>query len=130
MYANYDIEKAIHYFKEVSCFNNQYAKNNLEIIYKTGQGVPPNPYGSIVYFEEAIRQKNDKVAMFNLAHIYFYEEAGISNLDKAIELLVKSALKNTIYSLELLCLAVIKKYESLDIFTINEDFHKIAGCCH
>ncbi|KAK8836532.1 hypothetical protein M9Y10_037792 [Tritrichomonas musculus] len=123
--TNYDIEKAIHYFKEVSCFNNQYAKNNLGIIYKTGQGVEANPSGSIVYFEEAIRQKSDKVAMFNLAHIYFYEEAGISNLDKAIELLVKSTLQNTIYSLDLLCLAVIKKYESPDIFKIYDFFRTI-----
>ena len=125
LYVDYDIEKAIHYFKEVSCFNNQYAKNNLGIIYKTGQGVEANPSGSIVYFEEAIRQKSDEVAMFNLAHIYFYEEAGISNLDKAIELLVKSSLQNTIYSLDLLCLAVIKKYESPDIFKIEKDFSMI-----
>ena len=125
LHIDYDIEKAIYYFKEVSCFNNQYAKNNLGIIYKTGQGVPPNPSGSIVYFEEAIRQKDDEVAMFNLAHIYFYEEAGISNLEKAIELLVKSALKNLIHSLHLLCLAVIKKYESPDIFKIKKDFSMI-----
>ena len=125
LYTDYDIQQTSHSFKEVSCFNSQYAKNNLGIIYKTGQGVKANPSGSIVYFEEAIRQKNDEVAMFNLAHIYFYEEAGISNLKKAIELLVKPAIKGVIHSLDLLCLAVIKKYESPDIYKINEDFRTI-----
>ncbi|KAK8885296.1 hypothetical protein M9Y10_040742 [Tritrichomonas musculus] len=125
LYIDYDIQQTIHSFKEVSCFNGQSAKSNLGIIYKTGQRVKANPSGSFVYFEEAIRQKNDEVAMFNLAHIYFYEEAGISNLKKAIELLLKPAIKGVIHSLDLLCLAVIKKYESPDIYKINEDFRTI-----
>ena len=33
------------------------------------------------YLKEAIRQKNDAVAMFNLAHIYLYENSSISNID-------------------------------------------------
>lgn len=33
--VEYSIQKAIHYIKKASCFNDQYSKNNLGIIYKT-----------------------------------------------------------------------------------------------
>ena len=48
-----------------SCFYNQYAKNNLGVIYKTGKGVTENVYRAIEYFEEAIREKNELVSMFS-----------------------------------------------------------------
>ena len=71
-----DIEKAIHFYKEASTFNNQYAKNNLGIIYKNGFGdnVKKHTGNAIVYFEEAIRKGNDYLSMYNLAHIYIYDE--------------------------------------------------------
>ena len=37
-YIERGIQKAIHYYKEDSSFNDQYAKNNLAIIYKNGYG--------------------------------------------------------------------------------------------
>ena len=125
LFVDYDIEKAIHFFKEASCFNHSQAKNNLGIIYKTGKGVKANPSASIIYFEEAIRQKGDKIAMFNLAHIYFYEEAGISNLDLAIELLINSISGDNECSIVLLCLATVKKYQKLNKSEIIKDFEKI-----
>ena len=125
LYVTFDIEKAIHYFKEASCFNHSRAKNNLGIIYKAGKGVSANSYNSVVYFEEAIRQKGDEVAMFNLAHIHLYEEIHKSNLDKAIELLVKPTIKEIEFSFDLLCLAVIKKYEVLNESEIEKCFEKI-----
>lgn len=88
LHVKYSIDKAIHYFKEASCFNHSQAKNNLGIIYKTWKGVPANPHASIVYF----RQRGDDVAMFDLAHLHFYEEIDKTNLDTAIELLVKSTI--------------------------------------
>ena len=55
---NRNIKKAIQYYKEASSFNNQYAKNNLGIIYKYGyDDVDGDVSISIEYFEEAIRQK-------------------------------------------------------------------------
>ena len=45
-----------------------------------------------MFFEEAIRQKGNDVAMFDLAHLHFYEEIDKTNLDTAIELLVKSTI--------------------------------------
>ncbi|KAK8839265.1 hypothetical protein M9Y10_032196 [Tritrichomonas musculus] len=125
IYVDYDINKAIHYFKEASCFNNHYAKNNLGIIYKTGKGVSQNVFGAIEYLKEAISQHNDGVAMFNLAHIYFYEEAGFIDIDKAIELLVKSANEKVEYSIDLLCLAVVKKYPMLDVSEVIKEFEQI-----
>ena len=76
-----------------------------------------NPYNSVVYFEEAIRQKGDEVAM--------YEEIHKSNLDKAIKLLVKPTIKEIEFSFDLLCLAVIKKYEVLNESEIEKCFEKI-----
>ncbi|KAK8837097.1 hypothetical protein M9Y10_037150 [Tritrichomonas musculus] len=125
LYVTSDIDKAIHYFKEASCFDHSRAKNNLGIIRKTGKGLPENICNSVEYFEEAIRQKGDEVAMFNLAHIHLYEEFHKSNLDKAIELLVKPAINKIEFSFDLLCLAVIEKYEALNISEIEKDFEKI-----
>lgn len=78
-------------------------------------GVTPNPSESIKCINETIRWYSNPVAMFNLAHIYFYEEAGMSDLNEAFKLLVKSASQNVIYSFELLCLVIIKKYKSLNV---------------
>lgn len=116
---------AIHYFKEVSCFDSQYAKNNLGVIYKTGTGVVANPSGSIVYFEEAIRQKEDPMAMFNLAHIYFFEEAGFFKLSEAIKLLIKSAIHDVPESTDLLCLAVVKKFKPLNKKEVIKEFESV-----
>ncbi|KAK8891536.1 hypothetical protein M9Y10_028749 [Tritrichomonas musculus] len=64
IYAKKDIQKAIHYYKEASSFNNQYSKNNPGIIYKHGDnGIEGKTGNAIVYFEEAIRQKNDYLSM-------------------------------------------------------------------
>ncbi|KAK8890635.1 hypothetical protein M9Y10_035416 [Tritrichomonas musculus] len=126
LYVDFDIEKAIHHFKEASCFNNQYAKNNLAIIYKKGQGLKnTNIFQAKEYLKEAISQKNDPVAMFNLAHIYFFEKEENYNLNESIELLIKSSTQKIIYSIELLCLETIKKYKSTTISDIKNDFKKI-----
>lgn len=107
-----DIKKAIHYYKEASTFNNQYAKNNLGILYKNGyKDIVEKSLGlSIVYFEEAIPQKDDEVSMYNLAHLYFYEDSNKDSIDKSIELLIHSNEKGFLQSKELLCLTLLKKY--------------------
>ena len=120
------IDKAIHYFKEASCFNNELAKNNLGVLFKLGKGVKQNIGQSIEYFNEAIRQENDPVAMFNLAHIYYFEEAGIIDIDKAFDLLIKSSQKQISYSNILLCLVAIKKFKSTDIKRIKKELEKIV----
>lgn len=101
-------------------------KNNLGIIYKKGQGVEPRIVNTIEYFNEAIQQKNDAVAMFNLAHIYFYEEGVQSDLKKAMELIVTSLLSDIPHSLDLLCLIVLKKYQQFSIDDIKKDFENIS----
>ena len=100
-------------------------KNNLGVIYKKGGEIKPNIATSIEYFKEAIHQKSDKIAMFNLAHIYFYEEYGVSDLNKSIELLIKSSKQYFTISIYLLCLALIKKYTHIDISQIQRDFKSI-----
>ncbi|KAK8835022.1 hypothetical protein M9Y10_031760 [Tritrichomonas musculus] len=56
-----NIRQSLHFYKEASSFNNQYATNNLGIIYKNGieNEIEPRLGSSIDYFEEAIRQEND-----------------------------------------------------------------------
>ncbi|KAK8871531.1 hypothetical protein M9Y10_007261 [Tritrichomonas musculus] len=107
-----DINKAIHYYKEASSFNNQYAKNNLGILFKNGykDEVVKNLGLSIEYFKEAICQKDDKVSMYNLAHLYFYEDPIKDSIDKSIELLIHSIEKGFQQSKVLLCLALLKKH--------------------
>ena len=54
-----NILEAIHHNMEASSFNNQFAKNNLGIIYKHGSGeeIKKKLGNAIVFFEEAIHQK-------------------------------------------------------------------------
>ena len=101
-----DINKAIRFYKEASNFNNQFAKNNLGVIYKNGFD-NPNINLSIEYFNEAIHQKKDKVAMYNLACLYFDINEEKS---KIIELLFQSSNQNFYPSKELLCLTLINEF--------------------
>ncbi|KAK8836973.1 hypothetical protein M9Y10_037009 [Tritrichomonas musculus] len=105
-----NIEEAIHYYKEASSFNNQYAKNNLGIIYKHGYGSIKGKAGNaIVYFEEAIRQKNDYLSMYNLAHIHMYDETIKQDIDLSIDLLIRSS-SMFFHSKILLCILLIRKF--------------------
>ena len=64
--------------------------------------------------KEAIKQKNDSLAMYNLSHIYIYENPTKSNIDKAIELLIKSS-HNFKPSRALLSISFILKYQKVNI---------------
>lgn len=91
--------RSIHFYKEASSLNIQYSKNNLGIIFKRGfeDEIKPRLGSSIDYFEEAIRQKNDKVSMHNLGHLYLYEEPIKQSLDKSIDLLMQLLNKKNIW---------------------------------
>ncbi|KAK8839738.1 Receptor-interacting serine/threonine-protein kinase 1 [Tritrichomonas musculus] len=117
-YVDQDIEKAVHYYKEGSSFNDQYAKNNLGIIYKNGfhGEIQPKIGLAIEYFEEAIRQKNDAVSMYNLSNIYIYDDRVNQNIDKSIELLIRSFNQGFQPSLYLLIIALIKKVNDFNYF--------------
>ena len=118
-----DIEDAIHFYKEASSFNNQYAKNNLGIIYKRGYYQNQSRVGnSIIYFEEAIHQKNDYLAMYNLVHIYMYDDTIKHDSNKLIELLIKSS-KKFQHTFILLCLFLIKEF-GFNIEIIKEEIGK------
>ena len=106
-----DINEAIKYYKEASSFKNQYAKNNLGIIYKHGcdKQVKYRIGNAIEYFKEAIREKNDFLSMYNLALIYIYDETVTKNSEESIELLIRSSNK-LILALHLLCLALIDHF--------------------
>lgn len=110
--GNYDIEKAIHFFKEVSSCN-QY-ENNLGVINKTGKGVEKDISKSIEYFKDAVNQNNDPIAMFNLAHIYFYDEVYKKYLSKSLKLLIKASIKDIPGLFELLYLVSANKFEPLN----------------
>ena len=73
-----------------------------------------------MYFEEAIRQKNDILSMYNLAHIHIYEETIKRDTDKSIELLIKSS-NEFEHSFNLLCIVLIKTFG----FNIEKIKHEI-----
>ena len=121
-----DMSEAIHYYKEASSFNDQYAKNNLGIIYRYGyDNVEGKTGNAIEYFKEAIRQKEDYLSMYNLAHIHIYDEKIQGDLDKAIGLLIRSSSK-FIPSTILLSLVLVKKF-CFNIDTINREIKNIVG---
>ena len=88
-----DITAAIKLYKEASSFNSQYAKNNFGIIHKFGFGneVVANSANAVVYFKEAIHQKNDFLSMYNLANIYIFDDAIKQDIDTSIDLLIRSS---------------------------------------
>ena len=79
----------------------------------------------IVYFEEAIRQKEDYLSMYNLAHILIYDETIKRDINKSIELLIKSSNKFQ-YSFNLLCIALIKQF-GFNIEIIKQEILKIKN---
>lgn len=115
-YIKQDIEKAVHLYKEVSCFNNSHAKNNLGVIYKNGIGnIEKRVFLAKEYFQEAIKKKNDHLSMLNLANIYLDEEESVTLKtdkklfrNKAIHLLIESAFQENAISEFFLCLLLIK----------------------
>ena len=119
---DYSIEKAIHYYKEASSFNNQYAKNNLGVIYKNGlddskKGIGP----AKEYFEEAIRQKNDALSKFNLSNVLLDERPEKRDYTKINKLLIESYLQGLDESLVLLCFSLIQKYENINYQIIKNE---------
>ena len=124
-YIKRNIEEAVHYLKEASSFNNQFAKNNLGILYKHGfeEEVPQRISQSIEYFEEAIKQKGDYLSMYNLSHIYFYDQSIKQNFN-LLDLLIKSC-KIFKESFVLLSLVLIDKFCS-DIEQMETELEKRA----
>ena len=124
-YVNKDIKKALHNYKEASSFNNQYAKNNLGIIYKNGIGneIQKNIEFAFVFFDEAIRRFNDKTSMYNLSHIYIYEIKTKEKIDDSIDLLIESSKQNFIPSKVLLLIALILKF-GFEFKKIQEELDK------
>lgn len=80
---------------------------------------------AIVYFEEAIRQKNDHLAMYNLANILIYDESVKKNIERSIELLIKSSNRFAISYL-LLSSFLIKQF-GFDTEKIVKIIEKVDG---
>ena len=112
MNVKQNIKKAIKYYKDASNFYHECAKNNLGILYKNGFGedVQKNIGLAIEYFKEGINQKNDKICMYNLSHIYIYDEPIEGCLDESIQLLIQSSKQDFNPAKALLSLAIVKLY--------------------
>ena len=106
---------AIRYYKHASSINNNFAKNNLGVIYKSGAN--KNIPNAISYFTEAIKQKNDELAMYNLARLVYYENG---NFEKAVLLLLMS-LNMFPPSFDLLCILLIKKLGFITLEKIRDE---------
>ncbi|KAK8834388.1 hypothetical protein M9Y10_019120 [Tritrichomonas musculus] len=120
-YMERDIDQCIRFYKEASSFNNQFAKNNLGIIYKKGfeDKIKPRLGLSIEYFKEAIKQKNNAISMYNLGHLYLYENPIKDSINQSIDLLIRSLNEGFPPSFELLCISLFKKYDN-DIDSIKQ----------
>lgn len=56
--------------------------------------------------------------MYNISHIYIYEDNTDESIEKSIELLIKSSNLGFEPSTEMLCLVLVKKYYILNDFNI------------
>ena len=77
---------------------------------------------AIVFFEEAIHQKNDCLSMYNLSHLYMYEETIKVDINKLFEMLIKSS-DQFQHSLVLLSLLLIKQF-GYNIQTLKNEIEK------
>lgn len=123
-YVSKDISKAIYYYKEASSFNISYSKVNLSVLYRYGIGVKKNLWYPIELLKESIRQKNDMVAKYNLAHIYLYEENVKINEDELFEMIIQSIMQNFQPSINLFLIALKNKYNSITYKIIEEEIKK------
>ena len=121
-----DMEIAIKYYRKASSFKDPYAKNNLGIIYKNGDGGKQNIGYSIIYLNEAIELNNNEVSRFNLAHIYFYGKGVEQDLNKTIQLLTSPPIQTFSSGLKLLCLAIIPKCT----IVTKENIKKVINDCN
>lgn len=62
--------------------------------------------------------------MYNLSNIYMYDERVNQNIDKSIELLIKSSNQGFLPSISLLSIALIKKVGSFNDDEIGEEIGK------
>ena len=130
-YMKRDIRESIRLYKEASCFNDKYAKNNLGVIYSSGiDGIPKNTCLAKEYFNEAIRQSGDIISMFNLSNILLDEEENEINERKIpknkeyFKLLIESSIKDFNPSMTLLCFLLIQKYAPISMENVfNELKH-------
>ena len=113
------------FFKDASNLNNSHAKNNLGIIYLKGINVQKNIDKAIEYFKEAIKINQDDLALFNLAHLYLFENNMEIELKKIVDLLIKPINNNLICAIQLLNYAIIKQFLGLEFTTIKNELEKI-----
>lgn len=83
---------------------------------------------AIEFLNNSIEQNNDGVSLYNLAHIYLFEKEIERNIDKSIDLLIKSSILNFAPSKILLSIVLTKKMESLSLEKINEILSRYHGC--
>lgn len=88
-----------------------------------GMKIQKNVDLAIIYFDESIRQSKNVISMYNLAHIFLYEDQSSEKLEKAIDLLIKSSNQGFIPSIELLCVALYKKYRN----DIEKGIHELKN---
>uniref|UniRef100_UPI002FE39CD7 tetratricopeptide repeat protein n=1 Tax=Helicobacter typhlonius TaxID=76936 RepID=UPI002FE39CD7 len=103
-----DSNKALHYYKLLTSLKDQYSKNNIALIYKNGDGVQKNIANAFIYLEEAIKEKNDILALINLAKIHLTEK-DYFDINKSIYLLSKASKLDMEYSPVLLGFVLVKK---------------------
>lgn len=106
---------------KASNINHSKSKNNLAIIYKNGIDIKKDICCAAVLLKESV-QMNNYVSMYNLAHLYFYEETE-NSYDNIIDLLVNS-MNEFDDSSKLLAIVLIKKYKNIT-FEIIENEIKI-----
>ena len=125
-YVDKNIKKSIYLYKEASSFDNQNKKNNFGVIYKNGFGIEilQKIWFSTTYFEEAIRQKNDKFSMHNLSHIYIYiwkTGDGIAAIkNESLNYIIKNQL---ILKIQIQCM-------NMDYILYNDCINKKEAACY
>ena len=72
-------------------------------------------------FKEAIAQKNDELSMYNLVHLYFFQQRDRFDFDKCLNLLLKSSKILNNYPFYFICLIFVDKYKKVTFELIEND---------
>ena len=112
--------------KQLNIIKKDRHSNNLGIIYKNGieNEIKKELGWAIEYFKEAIRYGDYPIPMYNLAHLYFYENPIENSNKESIKLLITSSNKNHYPSKFLLCIVSIYEFGN-NINTIIQELNKI-----
>ena len=117
------MQKAKTHYIEDSNFDNEFAMNNLALIYKNYSGECNNIQRAITHFLDAIRKKSNQIAFYNLIHLFMFEDSQFDKNYMEIIRLLNTYFKRIDFEplQYILCSVFVKKFHIVNIRNIGKE---------